>query len=55
MNYEYSLEVYKDHAIVRGFLNSKVLTLLIRLCKQEGFTHMQSFEGGFKLVRKVRK
>jgi hypothetical protein len=47
---KYSIEVYKDHAIIRGCLTSNVLTLLIKLCKEEGFTHMQSFEGGFKLV-----
>ncbi len=49
---KYSIEVYEDYAIIKGWLTSDVLTLLIKLFKKEGFTHMQSFDGGFKLVKK---
>lgn len=48
---KYSISVYEDHAIIKGWMTSDVLTLLVRLCKKEGFTHMTPFEGGFKLVK----
>ena len=51
----YSIEVYDDCAIIRGWLTAKVLTLLIRLCCKEGFTHMDNIGDGtqgFKLVKK---
>lgn len=48
----YSISVYKDHAIIKGWLTFDILTLLIRLCKKEGFTHMVPHDGiGFKLVK----
>ena len=50
----YSIEVYEDHAIIRGWLTTEILTLLIGLCKKEGFTHMTNVGDGtqgFKLVR----
>lgn len=50
---QYSIEVYEDHAIIKGWLSSDVLTTLVRLCEKEGFTHIVSNDGvGFKLVRK---
>jgi hypothetical protein len=50
---EYSIEVYKDHAIIKGWLTSDILKLLINLCKKHGFTHLVPNDGGgFKLVRK---
>lgn len=51
---KYSLEVYEDHAIIRGNLTSQMLVLLIKLCKEEGFTHITHADDGkqgFKLVR----
>jgi hypothetical protein len=53
-NLEYSIEVYKDHAIIKGWLSTDVLKLIFNLCKKEGFTHMTSNENqqGFKLVKK---
>lgn len=47
----YSIHVFEDHAIIQGFLTSDVLTILIRLCRQEGFTHLVPFDDGFKLVK----
>lgn len=49
----YSLEIYKDHALISGWLTTDMLTVLIRLCKKHGFTHlcMQSDQEGFKLVK----
>lgn len=51
---EYSITVYKDYALIRGWLTSDILTVLIKLCKKEGFTHLTSNDDGkgFKLVRK---
>jgi hypothetical protein len=50
---KYSIHVYEDHAIIRGWLTSDMLMLLIRLCKKEGFTHLTSNAdgNGFKLVK----
>jgi hypothetical protein len=51
----YSIHVYEDYAIIRGGLTSDILTMLIKLCKKEGFTHITSANDGkegFKLVRK---
>jgi hypothetical protein len=51
---KYSIEVYEDHAIIRGPLSADVLLLLTRLCKKEGFTHMTGYgENAFKLFRKT--
>ncbi len=48
----YSLEVYDDHAIIKGWLTSDMLTVLIKLCKKEGFKGLVHNEGeGFKLVK----
>lgn len=50
---KYSIAVYDDHAIITGPLSPETLMILMRLCKNEGFTHMTSNpEGpGFKLIR----
>lgn len=48
---KYSISVYEDYAIIKGWLTSEILITLIKLCKKEGFTHLQSFEGGFKLIK----
>jgi hypothetical protein len=51
---EYSVEVFEDYALIRGWLSSDVLTYLIKLCKKEGFTHLTHTDDGrqgFKLVR----
>ncbi len=52
MSVKYSISVYEDHAIITGCLSPDVLDLLIKLCSDEGFTHLVFNEGGFKLVRK---
>jgi hypothetical protein len=52
---KYSICVYEDHAIIRGWLPSDVLILLLRLCKKEGFTLITRPDDGipgFKLVKK---
>lgn len=52
-NLKYSLEVYEDHALIKGWLDSNMLTLLVKVCKKHGFTHLaQNGDGGFKLVKK---
>lgn len=51
----YSMEVYEDHAIIRGWLTSEMLILLVKFCKKEGFIYMTNIGDGtqgFKLVRK---
>lgn len=49
---KYSLEVYTDHAIIKGWLTSDMLTVLIRLCKKEGFKGLIPHDGaGFKLIK----
>ncbi len=48
---EFSITVYKDHAIIMGFLTADILSMLIELCKEYGFIHMISIENGFKLVK----
>ena len=52
---KYSIEVYEDHAIIKGWLSSDVLCLLVNLCKEEGFTHLTQIDDGsrgFKLVKR---
>lgn len=51
---KYSITVYEDHAIIRGWLSSDMLILLVKLCRKEGFTHLTNNPDGegFKLVRK---
>lgn len=52
---KYSIHVYEDHAVIRGWLSSDILVLLVRLCRKEGFTHITHMDDGtrgFKLVRK---
>lgn len=54
MTLEYSIEVYKDHAIVRGSLTAAILIALVTLCKEEGFKYMQNIGDGtqgFKFVK----
>ena len=48
---KFSLEVYDDHAIIRGWLTSDILVLLTRLCKKYGFKYLASCDGGFKLTK----
>lgn len=48
---KYSLEVYDDHAIIKGWLTSDMLTVLIKLCRKEGFKRLVSGNGGFKLIK----
>ncbi len=51
---KYSIEVFEEHAIIRGSLPTDVLMLFIDLCRKEGFTyltHMDDGELGFKLVK----
>lgn len=48
---EFSLEVYEDHAIIRGLLTSDELTLLIKFCGVCGFKYISSCDSGFKLTR----
>ena len=52
---KYSIEVHENHAVIRGWLTSDILLMLVKLCKKEGFTHItDTGDGtqGFKLVRK---
>ena len=57
MKLKYSLEVYEDYAIINGWLTTDMLTLIVRLCKKEGFTHLTNNGDklGFNLVRKNDK
>ena len=48
---KFSIEIYEDYAIIRGWLTSDVLILLTKLCKKYGFKYLSSFEGGFKLTK----
>ena len=51
---KYSIQVYEDHAIIRGWISSDILTLLMKLSKKEGFDYITSNPDGmgFKMVRK---
>lgn len=52
---KYVIEVYEDHAIIRGGLTSEVLAALITISKQEGYTYLVvncDGSGGFKLVKR---
>ena len=52
-DFKYRLTVFEDEAFIEGRLGSDLLTVLIKLCKKEGFTHLEPHsEGGFKLIRK---
>lgn len=50
----YSIEVYDDYAVFRGEISSEIFKLIVRMCKQNGFTHLKSTEDGhgFKMIRK---
>ena len=49
---EYRLSVYKDHAIINGFVTSDVLKRLVKVCERHGFTHLVPHsKPGFKLVK----
>ena len=55
---KYSIEVYEDHALIRGKLLASVFTLLVSLCRDEGFTHIISLDKGglgFKLVKNLKE
>lgn len=54
---EYSIEVYKNHALVRGSLQEKSLSIIIKMGEIHGFTHLTNTEeqGIWKLVRKKGK
>ncbi len=49
----YEIRVYEDYAIITGWLTSDILKVLIRLCKQEGFTHLTNNPDGkgFRLIK----
>lgn len=52
---KFSIEVFEDHAMIKGWIESKTLVLLLKLCKWYGFTHLiptDDGQQGFKLVRK---
>lgn len=51
---KYRIEVYEDHAILKGSLSAETLLLLVELCKNEGFTHLTHTDdhSGFKLIKK---
>ena len=50
----YSLEVYDDHAIIKGWLTSDMIKVLLKLCNKEGFKYFSPFTGGFKLVKEAK-
>lgn len=52
---KYVIEVYEDHAVIRGWLSCEVLVALTAISKKEGFTHLvrnDDGSGGFKLVKR---
>lgn len=52
---KYSIEVYEDHAIIRGWMKTDIFSLLLRFSRKEGFTHITALDDGsegFKLVKK---
>lgn len=53
--FRFSIEVYGDHALIKGWLTTRVLKMVTKLCREEGFTHMTMEEGGFKLVRRLNR
>lgn len=52
---KYSIEVYEDHALIKGWLTMSMLKVLMRLCKEEGFTYLTQCEQGFKLIKKPKE
>jgi hypothetical protein len=50
---EYTIAIYKDYALIQGWLTCEALEIVVFLCKQHGFTHMSAPDNGvgFKLVR----
>lgn len=52
---EFSLEVYKDCAIIKGWIDVDAFQLLVQVCRDHGFTHLKPMENGgrgFKLIKK---
>ena len=49
----YSIEVYEEEAIIKGSLSYEILSLLLKICKKEGFHFLalSHDDKGFKLVR----
>lgn len=58
----FSIEVFEDYAVIKGFLCIvikgflciKLLKVLLKLCKDEGFKYLVPNEdGGFKLIKEA--
>lgn len=52
---KYSITVFEDHAIIKGPIDVRLLSYLMKLMTYEGLTVMTSNEDGdgFKLIRKL--
>ena len=52
---KYSIQVFEDQAIIKGFLSSDVLAMIIKLCLEEGFVYLKCNKDGkgFKLIKKM--
>jgi len=54
MKPNYSITVYEDHAIIRGWIQTETFSLLLQVCEKEGFTHITAIHDGsdgFKLIK----
>jgi hypothetical protein len=45
---KYSLEVFEDHAVIKGIIPTPIMLLLIRICNEEGFNKVTSPDDGSK-------
>ena len=49
---KYSVEVYEDYVMIRGWVTVDFLTMIIDHFAKDGFAHLtQADEPGFKIVR----
>lgn len=54
--FQYGIEVYSTHAIIKGKMSMDVFNLFVKLCSMEGFQIISDLDGqsgGFKVIKTV--
>ena len=52
---QYSLEIYENHAIIRGTLNVEIYVKILEFCSQMGFRRVRKTDDGSEGIKLVRK
>lgn len=54
----FTLEMFDDYALIRGWLTPEMLMMIVKMCKKQGFTHLTSTNDGipgFKLIKRDKE